>query len=412
MAKISLFLDIRRVGAGKEGALRIRIQHNNTNADYFTGIHLARECWDSERQMVVNHRLAFDYNRTIFNMLDKWNSALLRVIDTIGLMNVGTARELKDEIVHIIYPGSAKDKKKVRFIKRYISFMNRKSQGTKSIYMDALKKMQAFDPGLDSRGMEDITPQWLRDFEDFMAQSSSSANGRSIKFRCIRAVFNAALVDEVTTYYPFRKFKIKQTPTRKRALTVGQLRELIHYPLDAEDGHLKEYRDIFVLMFYLVGVNAVDLLLATPDQVHGERFEYTRAKTGRPYSIRIEPEAAQLIEAHRGTGHLIEVMDRRKGSYKDWLRDMDVALKKIGPYTRKGLGGKKIYDPIAPDISQYWCRHTWATIAASLDIPKETIAAALGHGGNSVTDIYIDFDRRKIDRANRRVIDYVLYDKM
>ena len=46
-----------------------------------------------------------------------------------------------------------------------------------------------------------------------------------------------------------------------------------------------------------------------------------------------------------------------------------------------------------------------------LDIPKETIAAALGHGGNTVTDIYIDFDRRKVDEANRRVLDWVLYGK-
>ena len=62
-----------------------------------------------------------------------------------------------------------------------------------------------------------------------------------------------------------------------------------------------------------------------------------------------------------------------------------------------------------PHITTYWARHTWATIAASLDIPKETIAAGLGHGGNTVTDIYIDFDRRKVDEANRRVIDWVYY---
>lgn len=33
----------------------------------------------------------------------------------------------------------------------------------------------------------------------------------------------------------------------------------------------------------------------------------------------------------------------------------------------------------------------------------------IGHGGHSVTDIYIDFDQRKVDDANRRVIDWVLY---
>ncbi|MFK2229309.1 integrase [Bacteroides fragilis] len=56
----------------------------------------------------------------------------------------------------------------------------------------------------------------------------------------------------------------------------------------------------------------------------------------------------------------------------------------------------------------YWARHTWATIAAGLDIPKETISEALGHEiGSSVTSIYIDFNRQKVDDANRKVIDYI-----
>lgn len=51
-------------------------------------------------------------------------------------------------------------------------------------------------------------------------------------------------------------------------------------------------------------------------------------------------------------------------------------------------------------------------MAASLDIPKETISAALGHEiGSRVTSIYIDFDRRKVDEANRRVLDWVFYGK-
>ena len=74
-------------------------------------------------------------------------------------------------------------------------------------------------------------------------------------------------------------------------------------------------------------------------------------------------------------------------------------------------GEEKEITPRFPGISSYWSRHTWATIAASLDIPKETIAAALGHGGNTVTDIYIDFDQRKVDEANRKVIDYVFLTK-
>ena len=60
------------------------------------------------------------------------------------------------------------------------------------------------------------------------------------------------------------------------------------------------------------------------------------------------------------------------------------------------------------ELTTYTFRHTWATIAAHLDVPKEVIGKALGHGKKVVTDIYIDFDQTKIDKANRKVIDYVL----
>ena len=62
-------------------------------------------------------------------------------------------------------------------------------------------------------------------------------------------------------------------------------------------------------------------------------------------------------------------------------------------------------------LTSYYARHSWATVAAELDIPKETIAAGLGHGGNSVTDIYIDFNMKKVDAANRQILDYVFYGK-
>ena len=88
---------------------------------------------------------------------------------------------------------------------------------------------------------------------------------------------------------------------------------------------------------------------------------------------------------------------------------MNDALKQIGEVKRSGLGGKKERRPLFPDLTSYWSRHTWATIAASIDVPKDIIGRALGHSWacNTVTDIYIDFDDAKIDKANRQVIDFL-----
>ena len=43
-----------------------------------------------------------------------------------------------------------------------------------------------------------------------------------------------------------------------------------------------------------------------------------------------------------------------------------------------------------------------------LDIPKETVSAALGHAmGSRITAVYINFDRKKVDKANRLLIDLI-----
>ena len=161
-------------------------------------------------------------------------------------------------------------------------------------------------------------------------------------------------------------------------------------------------------MFYLIGINAADLFLARKKDVVNGRLEYQRAKTGKLYSILIQPEAQAIIDRYAGTGeYLLNVMDDYD-NYKDFLHRMNLGLRQIGEMKRSGRGGKKERQPLFPDISSYWSRHTWATLAAQLDTPKDVISEALGHEyGSSTTSIYINFNREKVDQANRKVIDFL-----
>jgi hypothetical protein len=153
-------------------------------------------------------------------------------------------------------------------------------------------------------------------------------------------------------------------------------------------------------MFYLIGINTVDL--AGLKDIQSGRVQYHRAKTNRLYSIKVEPEAMNIIRKYQGKEHLIDVFDGRN-NYLSFGRLMNMALHDIG----KEMDGKSKVK-VFSGLTTYWARHTWATIAAELDIPKETIAKALGHGGREVTDVYIRFDDKKIDKANRQVIDYLI----
>ena len=228
----------------------------------------------------------------------------------------------------------------------------------------------------------------------------------------LRRAFNWALDRDLTTNNPFRSYHIPSEETRMRDLPIEKMRQLMTLDLP---GMYKEYRDIYLLTFYLIGINTVDLSRLTPESLVDGRIEYRRSKTNKIYSIKVEPEAMEIINRYRGKKHLISIFDRYK-DYKALQGSVNNALAKMGlpdvdadGKIKKAGNGRVIMKPLQKGLSLYWARYSWATYAADLDIPKDTISESLGHShGAKVTGVYIKFSRDKIDAANRKVIDYVL----
>lgn len=288
----------------------------------------------------------------------------------------------------IIMPGRER-----RFAPMYRRFTETKTGRTRELYECTLRRMQAYEPRLERLRLEDITHEWLAAFDTFLAESAPSRNARNIHLRNVRTVYHLALNEGLTERNPFRRFKIRPEPTRKRALTIAQLRRLATAEVKPWE---EKYRDAFVLMFMMRGINVADFCrLGKPE---GGFIRYRRRKTGSLLEIRVEPEMRPLLERLKGEGQLLYPLDRVK-DYRRYTARLNKALQGIA--ARLGL----------PPITPYWARHTWATVAAGLDIPKETIAAGLGHAGGTVTDIYIDFDHRKTHAANRKVIRKVFGDQ-
>lgn len=351
---------------------------------------------------------AFTKNESNFKLK---NIALLDMLNQVEKLFISISGTITDKTLRVLINKEVlnKDQPKIPspiqkcFIDYLDEFISKKQkEGTKTVYTTTKNKIYIYDP---KATFETMDKKWLEGFEMWMIKSGMKTNAYAIHLRNIRSVFNYAIDNEYTTFYPFRKFKIKKEETRKRSLSVEQLRTLKNYPCEE---YQVRYRDMFMLMFYLIGINAADLFLAKPDSIDNGRLEYKRAKTGKLYSIKIEPEAMEIINRYRGNNYLLNVMDEYK-DYRNFLHRMGIALKEIGTMERVGRGGKKVREPLFKDLSSYWSRHTWATIAASIDIAKETISEALGHSiGSEVTSIYIKFDHKKVDEANRKVIDHFL----
>lgn len=412
MAKVKFFLDTRRTKPGYPSVLKVAISHHDKTAYISLEARLMPEQWDATNSLVINHPEQHVLNIYIGGVKQRVERTIFILADNGGLQSM-SANDIKLEIERILNPSKIeenerKQRSKKLFTHRFKKFAESKKESTCGVYMQTFRRMVAFigETSLQRLAFEDITKEWLAKFELFLAKTAPSKNARNIHFRNIRAVFNEAIDDGITMAYPFRGFAIRPVATRKRNLKVEEIRTLINFPCEE---HAVKYRDMFLLMFMLIGINAVDLCNLKEIDRNG-RVNFYRAKTNRLYSIKVEPEALEIINKYRGTEWLLNINERYV-NHLDYLRRMNRALKKIGPVKRVGRGGKKVYEPLFPDISSYWARHSWATIAASLDIPRDTIAHALGHGGNTVTDIYIDFDEGKVDEANRKVLDWVLYGK-
>ena len=393
MAKLNIILDTRRVKDGQQAPLKISISAHGQTALIPIGISINEKQWDKQARKVIKNP-----NKDVYNMIidKKMMEYRTKIFDEgkRGMSAVQLRSLLLDEKQQTTLLCDRIDK----------SIQSCRTDGNKRMYRMMLSSLRKFDGNLSERTIDEIDKEYIENYDRYMSQTMST-NSRSIHMRTLRAVFNSAINDGITKNYPFRKFKIRQEQTRKRALSLTDVKKL--KSIQCEEWQ-EEYRDIFILMLFLIGVNAADLFNASPNAIVDGRFEYTRAKTHKPYSIKVEPEAMEIIERYKGETHLLQAMDRYR-DYRDYLHHMNDALKTIG--RNIGKQGRVLSKGLFPELSSYWSRHTWATLAASIDIPIETIGRAMGHStGAAVTNIYIDFDRRKIDDANRKVIDLVCSD--
>ena len=406
MAKVTFFHDTR--SGNEEFPLKLRITHKGKSVHINLGVKLSLEQWNGE--MVINHKSERTLNEIITTRKALAESAILKFALSNDIDRL-SANELK-RVVESGGESSAKNDGQ-NFIQYYEKRKeSAKKSSTKWSFDSALNRMKMYDPMLSIRTFEDIDEDYIRQMDEAWEKTGLTTNSRAVYMRNIRAVFNDAIDDGLTKAYPFRKFSIRKAPTPKRNLSLEELRRLRDYPIVNE--FQEKYRDLFMLCFYMRGINMVDLLALTKENIRAGRINYIRSKTGKFYSVKIEPEMRVILNRYKGEHYLIDVCDgaedqtQFESKYRGFLQRMDRGLKKIGPYTRKGLGGKKFINPILPKLSQYWSRHTTATLMANMGYREEIIVCSLGHEHrNKTTNIYIEYNEVEVDMANRALIDFV-----
>lgn len=391
------YLDKRSVGRDGRCALRLRMSKDGETAMPLTGIRIRPEDWKDNR--CTDARL----NVRLRDILDNAEDFVLK-LKMDGTWDGMSAQELADAILRKCLSADPKPKKGETFSERLLEYRGRQTKrNTRNLYDWTHKTLTEFDPSFTERPIKKMDYDYIVRFDKWCRDSGKKVNSISILMRNIRAVLNEAEKDGISVSYPFKRFHIKNEETRKRSLTDDELR--LFMTCKVNNGQ-ERYRDYFLLMLYLIGINMTDLFQARPEDLKNGRLNYTRDKTGKLYSVKVEPEAMEIIKKYRGKEYLLEALDGHV-DFLSWSSQLNKRLKAIGQVV--GRYNRKIKESPFKDISTYWARHTWATLAYRLGVSVDTIAQALGHSdrSHSVTMIYIKPDQSRVDEANRKVIDYV-----
>lgn len=365
--------------------LHVRLQ--DTRLRFYTGIYVKDPSFLQDDKVSRKDRLWNEKNRKLTEILSRVSIILLGESDP---------EAIKEGIEAILDHRARKAKTLTDYLEEFSG--TKAGKRTRESYRNTVRKVQGFDPGAT---LEDVDAKWLNSFVRHCSRTMS-VNGYFSHLKNLRALYNYLLSEDIATTYPFRHFKVRTEATMHRALTIGQVRDIASCRCPP---FMEKYRDTFMLMLYLIGINSKDLLYLREEDVIDGRIVYHRYKTDKLYSIKVEPEAMAIISKYRGKDHLLNLMD----TYSDHLtclHHINDSLKKLGMEYAPGTGYSG--PAICPGLTTYYARHTWASLAFEIGIPKDTISLALGHStGVRVTDIYIRYDLQKVDEANRMVMDYI-----
>ncbi len=391
--------------------IKIRVTHKQRKKYLATPWYVGKE--DMTRALKLKNQKYIDM---VEDLLRRYRSICNSVGEGLNDMDVEQVVEL------VTRPDVAKpfDLDMVAYTRSFIDKLNKQGRcGTAKSYEVALNSLIRF-AGRDEVSIKEITVKFLSDWIAWIAAQPPRRNckkgdrAQSLYLAQLRAMYNRAkkeFNDEEAgiiriPFSPFNKVDIpKPSLSRKRALTVEQMRKLSEIPyttiLQPGVNRFNFAKDVFLLSFMLVGMNAVDLYTAT-DYKDG-RITYQRTKTRNrradhaEISIRVEPEAEALVKKYRDpTGQRVFSFYKLYSSMDTFSAALNKGLKRIGEI----IG--------VDDLEFYAARHSWATIANNdVGIDKYTVHSALNHVDESmrVTDIYIRRSWDNIDKANRAVLD-------
>ena len=249
--------------------------------------------------------------------------------------------------------------------------------------------------------LSQISTITVYEFERYMKRKDVSQTYISMTLSMIRTIVNRAIRMQLVTYnvHPFTYWKRPADPELEIDISVEEMQAI----RDAKP-RLKKQRvaqDLFMLSYYLGGINLIDLLAIDFRGV--SILEYTRHKSrnmklsDKRISFTLQPEAKEIINKwiNRNTGRLDFGY---KFSYRNFLAYVTRAIKSLA---------KDLDLPNYRKVCYYSARKSFVQHGFDLGVNLEVLEYCIGQSVKNNRPIfnYLKIMRRHADVAFRRILD-------
>ena len=381
----------KRLANGKH-RIRIAVAHQ-AQTRYIATPFILDSISQLKKGRVVRHENAAQINLCLQRTINEY----ILILSSIKHANQLTCTQL----IHSIQ--EEERKKYLTFdviAKEFLSTLQSESRiKSYKLYKTAISQFNRFLKKEHDIPLEQIRPSHIHQYQNFLEKRELSSTTVRIYLTLIKVILNYAIKMDYIHYkvHPFAACILPSSRIRNLDLTVDELKSLRDVSL--KEQNLLIVRDLFMLTYYLGGINLKDLL-----DYHFEEnnliLSYIRHKTYRTKHgeneivFSIQPEAQQIISKYRTDKGFLKF-----GPYESYNKVYSLIYRYLTRIAREA--------GITSSISYYSARKSFAQHGYNIGIQIETIEYCIGHSMKSNRPIgnYIRVMRSHADIAMRRIFD-------
>ena len=379
----------------KDGSYKIRISiGHRSETHYIVTSYSVNALSEFDNGIVVRVPNAHEINIKLRNLLNDYEERLERIESPEDY----TCKELRDLLKSMRTHSSKVTFKQVS--EQYQKELIEDGRGSYAgMLQNSLRLFFEFTGG--DVFLSEISTITISEFERWLKRKGVSQTYISMTLSMTRTIVNRAIRMQLVTYsvHPFTYWKRPADPERELDISVEDVRAI----RDAQPRLKKQRiaRDIFMLSYYLGGINLIDLLEIDFRGV--SVLEYTRHKSrnmklsDKRISFTLQPEAKELISKwmNRNTGRLDFGY---KFSYKNFLAYVTRSIKSLA---------KDINIQDYRKVCYYTARKSFVQHGFDLGISLEVLEYCIGQSVKNNRPIfnYLKIMRKHADVAFRQILD-------